>query len=693
SMQGHNDVRGFVRAFTGSHRYVLDYLAEEILYRQPATIRDFLLKTSVLTRLHGPLCDALLENGSGNGTGTEESQALLEQLEQAHLFIIPLDDERRWYRYHHLFADVLREQLQKSVTTEVLDQLHQRASRWYTDNGYTAEAINHALAAGDFERAISLIEPASLDLLTHGAATTVINWLAPLPAEIVQTNPRLSLSLSWAYLILGKPEEEIGAPLADAKQALNNLQAAPEQEKFTDEELRGMWGEVDALRSMILADQGRLEEAIAVCEQALTQIPPDATVGRSILKSNLGMGYLELGRYAKASKALSEAITLAKQSDNLMIILSASNALALLNINQGRLADAYNVLDQARQFMEDGGADPVHPGHPSFLIGRIYLGLADILRELNALDRAKDYLKIGVDLAAHGNNFMSTNQVAQIIQARILQVQGDEAAAADTITQAVAGLEPHSPVFEWCLAVQARLWLAQNNLPAAIAWANSGTLPLDEGFTYIDLPGEYATLVRVYIAEEKFDEAATLLDRMEAIDRDLGRWGRLLEDLILRALLRHAQGETQQALEPLAEAIPIAERGGYMSIFLEEGAPINGLLRKLLTSGASSHRIYLNKVLDAFVEQQQQMPALSGAPASGAQPGQKPPAQPLIEPLSDRELEVLNLIANGLSNQEIGESLVIAEGTVKKHIHNIFGKLGVRRRTQVVLRARELGLL
>lgn len=701
SMQGRRDVQGFVEAFTGSHRYVLDYLAEEVLSRQPEPIRQFLLSTSILERLHGPLCDAVLSGGAeGQGHRGERvnsppppaplpldssasGQEILERLEQAHLFIIPLDDERRWYRYHHLFADFLREYLRRTASPEEIARLHHQASVWYAANGYEAEAINHALAANDLEASVRLIEGATMSLLIQAEAVTLMDWLDKLPEALILARPRLSLGQAWAHLILNNVAA-IEPVLAKTEQRLSELQPGASPDAHSEAQIQSWWGEVAALRSMILVNSGQVEAAISLAEHALTHLPPDELIGRSILFANLGEGYAMRGEFTQAVEALTESVRLSAQSDNLVILFTSSNSLAEIQLNQGNLAQAAAIYEQARDFIDDHNQQKGQAGQPSPLAGRAYLGLAEIARQQNDLENAIRYVNTGIELSARQGHVMGAETISQIILATILQAQGDSVGAQEAIEEALASLGERSPVTHWTAAVQARLWLAQGNLSAAMQWARSCDLPLDDEFSYREYPGEYASLVRVYLANEQFEEALDLLDRLAAAEQKLSRKGRLLEIFLLRALTLHASGDTAAALPWLKQALPIAAAGGYVRLFLDEGPVMAGLLRKALASGVQPHEAYVEQLLDAFAAEPSQATALSAQGFASAQ---------LIEPLSERELEVLQLIADGLSNQEIADRLIIAEGTVKKHIHNIFGKLDVRRRTQVVLRARELGLL
>ncbi len=728
SMQGRRDVHSFVQAFTGSHRYVIDYLAEEVLAQQPQPVRDFLLKTSILERLSGPLCDAIL---SGDVAGTvaqspisqsfnldlnppissppnlptsqsptpPTSQQTLEYLDQANLFLIPLDDKRRWYRYHHLFADCLQEHLRKTVDEDSIADLHRRASEWYMAHDYPTDAVNHALTAGDTARVAHLVEKLSIELLTLGEAVTLLKWLDALPAEMVRAHPRLSLTQAWSHVILGH-WADIEAPLRDAEAALQEYR---QSDSPPDQETRGLMGEAAAIQSMILRERGETHRSIALSEQALDKLPPDSLLAQSVIHLNLGGSYETIGEFDKAAYHLTAAVSLAQKTGNLITVLSASGILAELYQARGRFEEAVQSFRRALEYIEGYSRTNVYAGQSLPMTGRTYLGLAEIARKRSDLEQAINYLNLGLNLGEQGN-IGGTLHVGHIISAQIHQAQGNFAAAHEALEKAKQYPQDIAPTFQWTDAVQARLWLAEGKLSAAVRWAETADLPLEAGnFQYAQFPGEYATLVRVYLAQEKFEAATELLQRMEAAEEAISRDSRRLEILMLQALTFYVQGQFDRALPPLEQALAIAERTGYIRLLLDEGPPMADLLRRAALNDIA--RDFIETLLPAFA-----LPEPRGtlSPQSPNLPTAQPPNRPiphspaptpaqineqLIEPLTDRELEILDLIAEGLSNQEIADRLIIAEGTVKKHIHNIFGKLDVRRRTQVVLRAKELGLL
>ncbi len=700
SAQEQDNGRNFVQAFTGSHRYVIDYLAEEVLARQPEHIRDFLLKTSILERLSGPLCDAVLgketlELGSkeaitpvplhpNSPAPTASGQEILNYLDHANLFLIPLDAERRWYRYHHLFADFLREHLRQQTAGETsqLNTLNRRASQWFADNDFMTEGVSYALAAGDTNQAVQFIEQTTLPLLIRGEVSTLLGWLDRLSEDIIKARPRLSLGKGWALLIMNRLDG-VATWLQIAEAALAENQADP---SVSEAELQGMQGEVAAMRAMMVAVNDReLSQAIELSQQALAKLPEGSFVARSVINMNMGNIYVRLNNLELGSERLSQAVAYSQQTpDNIITAVFASHSLAVIEEEKGRLRQAEMRNREGIEFAT--GAD----GKPLTLAALGYLGVAEVQRERNQLEAANENLVTGLKLAQQGSQ-LGTLQVGKIVQARIVQAQGDSTRALQAIQEAAASPSDLFERKEWVDAVQARLWLAQGDIAAAVQWAETCELPLGKEFDYVIFPGEYSTLVRVYIAQEQFEQALRMLEQMLIAAEASDRWGRVIEIVMLQALTRYAQGQPEKAMAPLTRALSLAEPENYVRTFVDEG-PAMAQLLQLAKKRSVPHQAYIDQLLSVFSDE------IEGSSARNRTSSFSPPlprssAPLLLEPLSEREREVLRLIADGLSNREIAEKLFITVGTAKTHANNIYRKLDVRSRTQAVARATELGVL
>ncbi len=688
SMQGRNNVDNFVAAFTGSHRYVIDYLAEEVLNQQPPHLRQFLLRTAVLDRLCGPLCDALL----ADSPPPADSQELLETLEQANLFLIPLDDNRRWYRYHHLFADFLREHLHQTSPPQLVARLHHSASQWHAQNGTTTEAISHALAAGETDTAVSFIEQKIIDVLTRGEVTIVQSWLKALPDALIKTRPRLSLAQGWTLAIINRWDEmEPWLHAAEAGLAEFDTADSTRSQGWGEADIRLMRGEVAAMRAMFEGNMGAdPAKYIELCQRALDQLPEDSAVVRGIILMTMGNGYERLGDLETSSQILAEAVENSLQTDDLIVTLTALSNLGHLQEDQGYLRSAAGFYQRAIRIVDEKSAERRQP----FPAARwAYIELAELYREWNQLEEAKRLLTIAFEMKRQLNMLGGNLSIAYIILARILQAEGDINGALDAIAQARQTIYGEPPVVAWIEAIQARLWLAQGNVSAAVQWARTSQLNNWPGETagfasHIQLTGEYGTLARVHLAQEQFDEALEILGHLETGAKKTGRLGRLVEILALKALVEHARGNSEAALPLLAEAVALSEPGGYIRTFADEGLPMRNLLQAVKLKKLLPNPTHLNNIL-----------AACGGAAGGQSPADQrattistTAAGILIEPLSDRELEVLQLVAEGLSNREIADRLFITVGTAKTHTINIYRKLDVNSRTQAVARAQELGL-
>jgi LuxR family transcriptional regulator, maltose regulon positive regulatory protein len=676
SMQGHGDVSGFIAAFSGSNRYILDYLVEEVLDRQPAGVQDFLLRTSILDRLCGPLCDAVLDLAHEDGNGTREAhpgQEILERLEHSNLFLVPLDTERRWYRYHPLFADLLRLRLHQTHP-DLLPGLHDRASVWYEHAGLIPEAIDHALAGSDVERAAVLIEQHAPQLIGGGRPRMLLGWLDHLPIDLVRLRPHLTVARALALAITG----DLGGAesfLQDTEGALQSGTPAGQAQIIR--------GAVAAVRGGIaLYMVGDLERGVAYSRRALDLLPAAeraTCVARPIALRNAAAAFLISGEAGPDSeRAIAAAFDAARQPGSLAAPLRANALLARLQAMRGHLHLAAGTY---------AGMAQVVPGPPCVdaLIGVLpyQFGMGDLLAERNELDEAERHLAAGLEALTDTTVVMITDiLLGYTAMARVRQARGDGpgAIAAMEAFIALARRRNFAPqLLAQAAGYLARLRLAQGDLRAAARWAEETDLPVDRELRY-PMETEYLTLARLLIAQGRPAEATALLGRLLEAAEPAARVRSMIEILILRALSLHADGHAADALSDLSRAMALAEPGGYVRLFLDEEQPVQALLQRAAAHGAAS--AYAARLL-----------AAARLPAPGLSGGQRPRLDTLAEPLTEREREILRLLAAGASNPEIARKLIVAVSTVKTHVHHTLGKLNARSRASAVARARELNLI
>ncbi|MCA9988590.1 MAG: hypothetical protein KDE59_29995, partial [Anaerolineales bacterium] len=651
SMQGRNDIADFLKAFTGSHAYIIDYLAEEALHRQPDNVQTFLFQTSTLERMSGPLCDAV--------TGRDDSQAVLEKLQQNNLFIVALDDRRDWYRYHHLFAEVLRQGLHRSFTAEAVADLHRRASSWHQQAGLIGAAVHHALAAQAFDQAATLVEQVASAMIQHSQLVRLLGWLAILPAAEVQTRPLLGLYSAWGLFLTGQVR-----PAIAHLEAVETLLEADETKQTPE-----VQGHVAAMRAYLVRETGDLAATINLSRQALTHLPEQDSLLRAMVALNLAIAHYLQGDFEPASDLLNQTIATGQTAERMANTLSAIYLLTQLVRGQGNLR-------QALQLCQEGLALVVRYGWENFpAIGFLYVAFGDLLRERNELSLAGEYLKKGIALGQAGGHPHILIS-GHVWLAWLRQIEGNVTDSQEAIQAALQLIQQYEVSRFWPIppaaCTQVRLWLAQGNLAAASRWGQTNGLnQVDTPLPYL-YEADYLTLARLWIAQGDLEAAESLLLRLHRAAAAAGRSGSLIEILILQAITFSAQKRREEALSALEQALRRAEPEGFVRIFLDEGVPVTELLRQAVAQGV--HAAYALQLLNVLEE---------AALAS----------QPLIEPLSERELEVLRRVAAGFSNHEIAQDLVIAVGTVKKHLNTIYGKLEARSRTQAIAKARDLNLL
>ena len=672
SLQGKEDATGLIKSFSGSHRLVLDYLIEEVLEQQTGNIQTFLLQTAILDRFNGSMCNAL--------TDQDDGQQTLEYLEQANLFIIPLDEERRWYRYHHLFADLLRQRL-RQTQPERLPMLHQKASMWHEQNGIIDEAIEHSLHGKDYVRTAYLIEKQVGEKYEHTDQTILRRWLAELPEELVITNPNLCILHAWNLFASGQLDaanqslqvaEKMLDPTADQEVVIS-----PDKDKISDITRMKLLGRIFAIQSFIAYHSADIPKIIQFARQALEYLPEQELKWRSGTLITLGDAYANKGQMAEAYEARSNALVIAKVSGDPYLLAVINQRLAEIFRQQGKLQQVIDICEHQSKKADESGISE------SAVVGWLLGIWGEVLAELNDMNRALDKVKKGVELATGGRDLLH-EVTSNLCLVRVLFSSGDITGAEDVIqSMEITAREYDIPLWDLLQlsAWQARIWLAQGKLELASKWVGEHELDIDGDPTYLH-EMEYIVFARILIAKGRLDEADRLLQRLLETAEAGGRTTRLIEILLLQALAFQVQEDTANAISKLENALSLAEPGDFIRIFVDEGPPMAHLLFEALSRDISPD--YVRKLLAAFP---------SEAPQQTRTSNLLDPDSEWIEPLSEREIEVLQLIAEGLINSKIAARLFIAPNTVKVHARNIYGKLGVSNRTQAVAKARALGLL
>ncbi|HET6651588.1 MAG TPA: LuxR C-terminal-related transcriptional regulator [Nocardioides sp.] len=658
-------VAGFIDAFTGSNRFVIDYLADEVLARQPPEVREFLLRTSVLDRLTGDLCDAV--------TGGSEGARVLEHLERGNLFLVPLDTDRSWYRYHHLFADVLLARL-LAEQPDAVPGLHLSASAWYAAHGLVEDAVRHALAAPDHDRAAYLMEEALPEVRRARQDGLLLSWMRSLPDSVVRRSPVLSIVSGWSRLMSGDLDA-MERRLDDAEAALAAGAEHPE--------LAGTWADTEDLRlapatipvyrASLAQARGDVAGTVRHARQAMDLSGPEDHFVRGAGAGYLGLAAWAAGDIEEALPTFTEAVRHLHAAGNLVDELDSTIPLADMWVAAGQPGRARRLYDVALESATGGG--PPYPRAAADL----HVGLAELDRELNDLDSASEHLETARELGERAS-ITENRHRWYVAMAQVRAALGDH----DTVTQLLgqaAELYRHGfyPDVRPIPAMQARIHIAAGDLAAAEAWADDHGVPSAAAATYLR-EYDHLTFVRLLLARgggERLRDAAILLDRLQA-DAEPNRAGSLLEIGVLRALVRHADGDRAEAFAGLDRALARApEPEGYVRLFLDEGTPMLTLLRDAAGESGDTHDVlhrHARRLLEAV--------------------GTSRPARDVLpDPLSDRELDVLRLLDSELTGPEIARRLFVSLNTLRTHTKRIFTKLDVNNRAAAVRRARRLGLL
>ena len=651
SLRGREDLSGFVRAFTGSHRFVFDYLMDEVFARQTESIQSFLIQTSILERLNASLCNAL--------TGRADSQAMLEELERNNLFLAALDDERHWYRYHQLFADVLRHRLTEKPSS-VLAELQLRASEWFENEGLVTEAVNHALAAQAWERVARLIGDASESLRQRGEIATLTRWIQSLPDAVHHVHPGLCLTYARALVNVAR-YAEAETFLLEAEHWLEVHAQA------NDTNIDSFRGKALALRAQFANTRNEFAQAIELAQRAEQLLPSDDISWRSGVSLILASALRFTSNWLRANEIFQEAAALKESIGDYPVAVYALSS-------RGEGLEAMGQLRQAGQQFEEVLRLARAWGIPNAPVtGYALVGLGRVRCEWNELDAALRDVQTGLERGQQAG-IMDVLLRGHLALARIRQAQGDMDKALTALDDAYAVAEKMgvAQVKDWISALRAQASLARGDTATAFDWANHFAGQMEDAV----FPSVPIAFAKVWLSQRQPDKALPLLDHALQSAQAVGRLGNAIHILAVQALVYHAQGESAQALAKLEQTLELAEPEGYVRVFADEGAPMARLLRRRLTHAPASE--YIRRLLEALGESVKFELAT---------------ASKLDGPLSQRELEVLRLIVEGATNKEIADELVLTVNTVKRHISNIFGKLVVSNRTQAIARARELNLL
>ncbi len=673
SLEGRDDLDGFISGFAGDDRYIVDYLTEEVLQRQPEDVHHFLLETSILDRLSGPLCDMV--------TGRGDGKARLAALDRGNLFLVPLDDRRRWYRYHHLFAEVLQAHLLDEQPDDVAD-LHRRASAWFEQHDEPSEAIRHALAAGDYERAASLMELALPALRRSRREPVIRGWLTALPEEVVRVRPVLRLGFVGALASAGE-FEGVEGQLKDVERLLDTATgtvpgpraSAADMVVVDEQEFRLLPGTIEMYRAAMALVRGDVLATVTHARRAIDLSPEGDHLPRAGGTALVALASWTGGDLDAAHQAYAESMAMLQRAGHVSDVLGCALALADIRLAQGRLNDALHTYERGLQHAAAHGR-PVLRGTAD-----MHVGMSEVLRERNDLPAATQHLLRSRELGEH-TGLPQQRYRWRVAMAGVRRAEGDLDGAIDLLNEADRlYVGDFSPNVRPVPALRARLHAVQGALGDAVGWARERALSVDDDLTYLH-EFDHITLARVLLAQHtaehaarSIDEATRLLRRLLAAAEQGDRTGSVIEILVLQAVSQQMRSELSAALGSLERALTLAEPEGYVRVFADEGAPMASLLKAAAKQGISPS--YVRRLLTATGSTEQ---------AGAVQPG-------LVEPLSARELEVLRLLGTDLGGPDIARELVVSLNTVRTHTKHIYAKLGVNNRRAAVRRGESLNLL
>ncbi|MCU0485880.1 MAG: LuxR C-terminal-related transcriptional regulator [Anaerolineales bacterium] len=647
SLQGQANPQAIIASLAGSHRFIADYLIEEVLEKQVSETQEFLLKTSILSQMNAALCDHL--------TGRSDSQAILLQLEQANLFLQALDGERQWFRYHHLFADLLRARLTQTRRTE-LPALHRAASQWCEGQGLVSEAVGHALAAQDFERVTRLVAGNAFLLLDTGELTTLLGWLDALPRPLLMAQPWLSVFYAWALAYTGQLDQ-VETHLRHAE---NTLAA----ESKPDSDQVQLQGHIAAIRTLLAKNSGHMSHAVELADQALRCLPEDDQKTRSFVAAMLGNALLWGNQLDEAAAAFQMAVQAAQQAGETHMAVHALCDLAGMHILRGQLRSAEAACQRALRLAASRGVRPI-PG-ADFAHAR----LAGVLLHRNELESARRHAELGLELSKRRGQaditFFCLLTLAEV--RRCLEDAPGAQAALQQARQIESGADWHTAVIAQS---EASLALSQGSLLPAETWlAKLGWQPGDLIPTGRDTA--FLLVTQILLARREYRAALDIIAQLLDRSRVSGSLTIELLLLVLQAQAYHGMGKTDSALSALQRALELAEPEGYVRIFVDKTTPLQNLLTQAKVRGI--RRTYVQRLLAAY-----ELP--------------EAPLLQTIENFSERELEVLHLLATGLESAEIAEKLVISANTARTHIKHLYRKLNAHSRYEAILQARTLKLL